>query len=211
MRKIGILLVGAFAFFSFAGVTNAQTFDTVLDWMFQNGLTIYNTEDAFRRYDPIQRGEVAKNLTKFAEIMDLSMSKSTTECQFGDIAGYDSTLEPHIVDACRYGLVKGFQGNYNPTGQVTEAEMITIIVRALLGFQNENNNPRWLEYYEAAQWLGLLDGEGVWDLDTPATRWKVGTWLYRAAQIDTDSIEEEGSDELKAILTEIFGEEFWEE
>lgn len=209
MKKLVTLWVIALCVATAA--VSAQSFSTVLDRMYTKGLTMYQTEAEFRPNDLIQRGEVAKNLTQFAKLMNLEKSKPASECQFNDIENYDDTLEPHIIEACEYGLVKGFNGAYNPRGNVTEAEMITIIVRALLGFQNENNNPRWLEYYEAAQWLGLLDGEDVRDLDVAATRAKVGTRLYRASLVDTENLEQEGSEELKAILTEIFGEDFREE
>ena len=80
-----------------------------------------------------------------------------------------------------------------------------------MGLQDETQTPWWTAYHEMGQWLGILDGETVWDLDTPATRQTVGTWLYRAANVDTTAAQEEGTDELKAILEEIFGDDFFDE
>ena len=72
-------------------------------------------------------------------------------------------------------------------------------------------NPWWSEYHAMGEWLGILDGESVWDLDTSVTREKVGTWLYRAAFVDVEAKQDEGTEELKTILEEIFGEGFFEE
>ena len=118
---------------------------------------------------------------------------------------------PHIVAACEYGLVKGSQGNYFPNKSLTEAEALTVVIRAIMGMQDETKDPWWTEYHEVGKWLGILDNETVWDLNTNALRGKVGTWLWRATQADTDAAQQEGTDELKSVLTEIFGEEFRQE
>ena len=67
-----------------------------------------------------------------------------------------------------------------------------------------------MEYYEIGKWLNIIDNEELYDLERKITREKVGTWLYRASQVDKDQIKSEGTDELKTILEDIFGEEFWQ-
>lgn len=74
---------------------------------------------------------MSKFVTKYAEFRGLS--KNYSQCNFNDIAGYDSTLEPFIVEACEYGLLKGSGNTYNPTGNVTEAQGITVTIRSLIG------------------------------------------------------------------------------
>ena len=98
-----------------------------------------------------------------------------------------------------------------PNNLITEAEALTVTIRSLMGMQDENKTPRWSEYYAMGEWLGILDGEGVWDLDVSATRKTVGTWLYKASKVDTDAAEAEGTQELEDILTDIFGADFFEE
>jgi hypothetical protein len=115
------------------------------------------------------------------------------------------------VSACEYGLVKGSQWSYFPNNQISEAELITVAIRMLMGIQDETWTPWWSEYHSMWSWLGIIENKGVWDLDTPATRQTVGTWLYKAATVDTTAAQEEGTDELKSILEEIFGEDFFEE
>ena len=94
---------------------------------------------------------------------------------------------------------------------MTEAEALTVVIRTILGQQDESGAIRWMETYNAAKWLGLLDNETVEELDRPVTRGKIGTWLYRASQVDVEAANQEGSDQLKEILSEVFGEEFWDD
>jgi hypothetical protein len=192
-------------------VASAQNFSTVYQWMFDNGLTTMSSEAAFRPNDGVSRGEIAKFFAQFAELKGLSKTRTEADCKFNDIDGYDSTLVPHIIAACQYGLVKGSQGNYFPNKSLTEAEALTVVVRSLMGLQDETGNPRWSEYHAVGKWLGILDGETVWDLNKNALRGKVGTRLWRATQANVEDAQKEGSDELKSVLTEIFGEEFWAE
>lgn len=169
------------------------------------------SESAFRPNDGVSRWEIAKFFAQFAELQGLSKTKSVEECQFGDVAWYDSTLVPHIVSACEYGLVKWSQGNYFPNKALTEAEALTVVIRAIAGMQDETGDPWWKETHEVAKWLWIIDNESVRDLNKNALRGKVGTWLWRATQADVDAAQQEWTDELKSVLTEIFGEEFWAE
>jgi hypothetical protein len=207
MKKLLSVLILAF----FVTAVSAQNFTTVYEWMYDNWLTTMTSEEAFRPNDGVSRGEIAKFFAQFAELKGLSKTKSAEECVFNDVDGYDSTLVPHIIAACQYGLVKGSQGNYMPNKALTEAEALTVVIRALMGVQDETKNPRWSEYHEVGKWLGILDNETVWDLNTSAMRGKVGTWLWRAIKADVDAAQQEWTDELKSVLTEIFGEEFWQE
>lgn len=191
-------------------VVFGQSFSTVLDWMYTNGLTKYNEASGYRGQDFIVRGEVSKLFSNYAELQWLTHTKDASECNFNDTSTYDETLQPTILDACMYGLVKGHNGNYYPNNSMTEAEALTVIVRSILGNQDETVTPWWKEYYEIGKWLNVIDDEELYDLERKITREKVGTWLYRASQVDKDQIKSEGTDELKTILEDIFGEEFWQ-
>ena len=104
MKKI-LASVSVIAVVAMSTVVSAQSFSTVYDWMFDNGLTTMSEEN-FRPTDYITRGEISKFFTKFAEVQGLEKSKSSAECQFNDVDGYDYTLVPNIIEACEYGLVK---------------------------------------------------------------------------------------------------------
>ena len=192
-------------------LVSAQNFTTVYEWMFEKGLTTMSSEADFRPNDTVTRGEISKFFTRFAEVQSMTKVKSASECAFGDLEGYDATLVPTIIEACEYGLVKGSQWNYFPNKALTEAEALTVIVRAIMGMQDETKDPWWTEYYEVGKWLSIIDNEGVRDLNKNALRGKVGIRLWRAAQVDTNAVQQEWTDEVKDVLTEIFGEEFWNE
>lgn len=183
---------------------SAQSFSTVYDWMFTNGLTTMTSESAFRPADAVTRGEITKFFVGYAKLKNLS--KASTSCTFSDIAGYDSSLTPFITEACEYGLMKGSNGVFRPNANLTEAEAITVISRTLMGMQNENGNPRWEEYYQIGKTYGIIpSSKDVRSLDTRASRSTVGTRLYKAAQLNQNDLDDEGVKEIEQILEEIFG------
>jgi len=154
MKKSIALLCSAVLF---ASTVFGQSFNTVLDWMHTEGLTRYSQVNDFRPNDSITRGEAAKFVNQYAQLEGLT--KSFTECNFSDIAGYDSTLVPHIGEACAYGLLKGSNGRYMPNNNITEAQAITIVVRSLYGFLDETGTYWRQPYYEAGKELGIIQSE----------------------------------------------------
>lgn len=171
-----------------SSVTHAQasaSFDTVLDWMYSNGLTRYNNAADFRPNDEITRGEAAKFVAQYAQFQWLE--KTHTECSFSDIGGYDSTLTPHIQQACFYGLLKGSNGTYRPEAKITEAEALTVTMRSIYGSFNEAGSPRWIAYYNRGDDLWLITTETLRGVgETNITRAKMGRWFYQAAQLETE-------------------------
>jgi len=84
----------------------AQSSTTVVAWMFENELTKFDTQEDFGWDRQVTRWEIAKFFTKFAVLLWKEKVKTTAECQFNDIDGYDYTLVPNIIEACEYGLMK---------------------------------------------------------------------------------------------------------
>lgn len=187
---------------AFNTIVSASSFSAVLEWMYSNGLTKYNTETEYRPNDYVTRWEIAKFFVQYAKLKNLT--KVNTNCSFWDIANYDSTLQPFIIEACNYGLMKWSQWNFRPNVNLTEAEAVTVIARTLFGLQNENANPRWTEYYNIASTYNIISGRDLWSLDRKATRATVWTWLYNASLIDINSIQNESADDVEKILEEIF-------
>lgn len=48
---------------------NVSFADTVLPWMYESGLTKYNTVDSFRPAAHITRGEASKFVSKYGEVI----------------------------------------------------------------------------------------------------------------------------------------------
>ncbi len=212
MKRLLGLLTLVVSVFSFIAPTHvvAQADNTVVSWMYENGLTIFDTRESFGRDRPVTRWEIAKFFTEFAILYGKQKVRSASECQFNDIDGYDYTLVPYILQACEYGLMRWSNGSYFPNQNLTLAEWLTVIIRTIDGMQDETGNPRWRETYNTAQRLWLLDGEWVWDLDTPASRWKIGQRLYRANTAPVELLIKEWSDKVKELMIEIFGQDFWD-
>lgn len=185
-----------------------QSFNTVLDWMYWEGLTKYNQVADFRPSDSITRGEAAKFVNQYAQLEGLT--KSYTQCNFSDIAGYDYTLVPHIAEACAYGLLKGSNGTFNPNGNITEAQAITVVIRSLYWFLDETGAYRRQPYYEAGKQLGIIQSETLQGTNqVNISRQKLGTWFYIASQqiTNADVAGLDGSEDLLSILQDIFGSE----
>ena len=178
MKKILFVLVGAVVMMN--GVF-AVDFSTVLDWMYENGLTRYQTEAEFRGDDNITRGEASKFVNEYA--MLLWLEKNYDQCEFSDIAGYDSTLLPHIAEACAFGLLKGSNGAFMPENNISEAEAITVVVRTLQWFQDETGTPWYKNYYDMWKEMWMITTETLDGVATTMiTRAKLGTWFYMAAK-----------------------------
>ncbi len=205
MKKL-LAILASVALLASALPTFAQTNATTLEWLYGNGLTKYNDINEFRPNDSITRGEMSKFVTKYAEVQGLT--KNYTQCNFNDIAGYDPTLEPTIIEACEYGLLKGSGNTYNPNGNVTEAQAITVVIRSLWGFLDETGAYRRQPYYEAGRALGIITGESLlWVDSTNITRIKMGKWFYLAAAQSAQDVQGlDGEEQLRNILQDIFGD-----
>lgn len=153
--------------------------------MHSEWLTKYDNLADFRWDDTITRGEAAKFVDQFAKIQ--IMDKTYTKCDFDDLGGYDSTLTPHIKQACLYGLMKWSGGKYRPNWLITEAEAITVLMRSIYGFFEETAHPRWIAYYNRGKDLGLITDETLmWVWDVFITREKLWKRFYQAAQLNDD-------------------------
>ena len=146
--------------------------------MYDNGLTMYSSPQDFRPTDKITRGETAKFVSKYAEVIWLS--KKNNSCEFIDIDWYDATLVPHIIESCMYGLLKWSNGSFKPSNTITEAEAMTLIIRSYEWMQDETTSPWYLNYFTKAKWLWFLNDadtlESVWS--TAISRERLGTWFY---------------------------------
>ncbi len=187
LLSLSVLLLSALfgRYFINTGKQTQAATPKFLEWMHAEWLTKYNTLEEFRGDDTITRGEAAKFFAQFAKLQILD--RTYTECDFNDIEGYDSTLTPHIQQACLYWLMKWSNGEYRPNGKITEAEAITVVMRSIYGFFAETLDPRYIAYYNRGSELGLIENEtlsSVWT--TNITREKLGKRLYQTDQLNDD-------------------------
>jgi hypothetical protein len=54
---------------------------------------------------------------------------------YGDIENTDSTLVPYIKEAYEYGILRGSNGKFRPTEEISKKEFVAALMRM---FVNEN-------------------------------------------------------------------------
>lgn len=153
------------------------SFDDALSWMHDRWLTKYDSVWDFRSQDNITRWEVAKFVSTYAEVIWVWYIRET--CTFDDILWYDYTLVPHIIESCKYWLLKWSANKFYPHQNMTEAEALTLIMRSVEGMQDETAQPRYVSYYTLGKSYGLISQETIKSVgETKITREKLWTWLY---------------------------------
>ena len=178
-------------------------FDQALNWMHESGLTQYNTVDSFRPFDNLTREQAAHFFANFAETTLGMEADSSVEVNLNDLDEADHTLVDSIEAAYRMGIMRGSEGEFRPTDQVTRAEFLTVAVRALDGDRDETATPWWTEYFETARELGLTQETDVNAQDRSILRYEAGLMLSRAAGetgVDHDDDDVDLSDLLEDLL-----------
>jgi thiol-disulfide isomerase/thioredoxin len=171
--------------FAFTLTVKAESFAEVLQWMYDNGLTSYDTEIGFMPDDYLQRGQAAKFIATYGEMIGLE--ETNTNCTFDDIADYDATLVPYIQKACALGLLKGSQGKFGPEVTMTQAQAMTMIVRIREGFMDETTDPWYQNYSASAKANGIVMQNELSNTPdaTPVARGIMAKWLYRSNMLRT--------------------------
>jgi len=204
-------LVAAVSVVSLAPTTNAALndaeFTSALNWAYENGLTKFNTEDAFNPYGLITREQLAKFVASFAVTNLCLEADETASCSFSDIPA-DPSLEQYVLLACQLGLVKGSNGKFMPTNNAMKYELLTIMSRALSAAAeetapSEDMTPWYKGHFEAMKAAGITKAADVSAVTSAVTRYEALLMLYRArdeeaACADTD---------ITSLLEDLFGDD----
>lgn len=203
-------LVVAFAAVGMAPVNaalNDAEFTSALNWMYENGLTKYNTEDAFNPYATLTREQFAKFAASFAVTNVCLDVDETADCSFSDLPA-DPSLDEYVVLACQLGLVKGSNGMFYPTDAVTKAAVLTVMSRAMSAgagedAPSEDVTPWWKNHFDAMKSAGITKEADAYAVDKPVTRYEVALMLYRARMEDAEC----AGTEIDDILKDLFGDD----
>ena len=181
-------------------LTHATSLEDAILWGYDNGLTIYTTAVDFRAHDSLRRDEAAKFLVEFAKLNGNSLNTVSSSCSFNDTDKARPDLKGYLQDACRAGILKG-NGNYiMPDQKLTNAQIVTTVVRIMDGRQSEANvSHRADNYYIQAQnlWLSLTN---FWSKDSATTRENVMLLLYDAYNGGSDSWSKNINDILQQLV-----------
>ena len=187
---------------------NDPEFTTALNWAYENEMTKYNTEAGFMPYANITREQASKFVDVYA-MTNLCLSPDADmDCDFSDIPA-DESLDEYVMLSCQLGLFKGSNGKFMPTAQLTKAQLLAVLVRAIKAAAgeepvSEDATPWWSNYFTEAKALGLTKETNVNALDKPVTRYETLLMMYRARIEDQCSTT---SDDITDLLKDLFGDD----
>ncbi len=151
--------------------------------MNDNGLTNFKTIAEYRPFEILNREQAAKIITLFANIFGFGTSTSgalPNECIFKDISDADGSLMTYVETACAMGIMKWSNGYFTPKGTINKSQFIASIIRLFEGkVLDETTTPRWKNYFEKAQDLGMIGPADAVTFENPITRYEVALFLYR--------------------------------
>ena len=160
-------------------LTDSSEFMESLNWMYDNGMTSYNTTESFMPYQTITRAQVAKMLDKFATATNLTTVRNQWNCEFSDVDP-QSEFKDSITRVCQYGVMAGSSDKFSPDQVVTKAEFIAMLIRLFDWAKlDESVNPRRTEYYKRAIEIWLISAQDTVSFTDEIARYDVATYLYR--------------------------------
>ena len=160
-------------------LTDSSEFMESLNWMYDNGMTSYNTTESFMPYQTITRAQVAKMIDKFAEATDLTTIRNQWNCEFSDVDP-QSQYKDSITKVCQYWVMAGSNDKFSPDQIVTKAEFVAMLIRLFDWAKlDESVNPWWTEYYKRAIEIWLISAQDTVSFTDEIARYDVATYLYR--------------------------------
>jgi len=165
-------------------VDGMSEFEQALAWMYANGLTQYNTSENYWPERNATREEVAKMMRQFYEKLGYPTDIKNDSCDFDDSDEMDLSLIEHIQKVCEWGIFKWSEGKYMPTRQISNPEIITVLIRTFQWkMSNEDLSPRRRRYYAKAGTLWLVPENDPDSFDGSATRKDIAVYMFRLKNI----------------------------
>ena len=160
-------------------LTDSPEFMESINWMYDNGMTSYNTTESFMPYQTITRAQVAKMLDKFATATNLTTIRNFWNCEFNDV-NPQSEFKDSITKVCQYWVMAWSNDKFYPDQIVTKAEFIAMLIRLFDWAKlDESINPRRTEYYKRAIEIWLITAQDTVSFTSEIARYDVATYLYR--------------------------------
>lgn len=193
----------ALAAMTAATAFGASELEDAVAWGYDTELTSYNTVDTFMPYATLTREQGAKFFSAFATLNLCKEPDETASCDFSDLDMADETLSDYAVLACQLGLFKGSNGKFMPKAPFMKNEVVTVLMRALDGMQDESVSPWWKNYFTAAKEAGITNEVSAEGLARPIQRYEALLMMYRAKSDDCEAT----SDDLQDLLDGLFGDD----
>ncbi|MFA6256386.1 MAG: S-layer homology domain-containing protein [Candidatus Absconditabacterales bacterium] len=164
-------------------INNDPELIEAIRWMNDNGLTNFKTIPEYKPFEILNREQAAKIVSLFANIYNFNENTGgalPSSCIFKDISDADESLTTYVENVCTLGVMQGSNGYFNPKGTINKSQFIASIIRLFEGKKlDENVSPRWKNYFEKAQEIGMIGPADAVTFENPITRYEVALFLYR--------------------------------
>lgn len=163
-------------------ITGDKEYLEALDWMYSYGLSKYRTAKEYKGEDMVTREQAAKFYTQFAVNVLYKVIDMTKYCEFTDLKDADPSLRNSILTSCLLHLFHGKQNKFFPLQNISKAEALAVLIRAVDGIQDEVAQPRYIWYHKKALELKLTKQSDSKQLESPLSRYEMALLLYRASK-----------------------------
>ena len=156
--------------------------DNAITRAYTKKLTSHSNTDDFKPYQAIRRDEAAKFFVDFAKLVGkTNYTTPTQQCQFSDLNEARPDLKEAVIESCKLGIFRGNKGTFSPSGILTNAQSVAVLMRIIDGYQSESwFSHRAERYYQRANTLALLDNLPLQNKEGLAERGNVVILLYNA-------------------------------
>lgn len=161
--------------------TGANILEKAYDLAWNNGITTMDSLTTFAPDRAITRQEAAKMFVTMAEKLygkAYASFPDTCNIPYKDETIFWSHLKSFVYSACALGLMKWDKGHFNPNGNITRGQALAVIIRTVVGRQDETTNPRWKSYVDVAKESQLITFTDLKNFDGAITRAELIEWIY---------------------------------
>ena len=113
----------------FSDVAAGIWYTDAVAWAAANGIVNGTTDTTFAPGDDITRQQLVTVLYRYAESKGYDVSVSADLSGYPDAGQVQDYAQPAMAWAVAEGIVEGMDGNLNPTGDATRAQIATILMR----------------------------------------------------------------------------------
>jgi uncharacterized protein YjdB len=113
----------------FPDVESGTWYTDAVAWAAENGIVNGVSDTEFAPGDDITREQLVTVLYRYAESKGYDVSASADLSGYPDAGQVQDYAQPAMAWAVAEGIVEGVDGNLNPTGDATRAQIATILMR----------------------------------------------------------------------------------
>ena len=119
----------------FSDVAAGIWYTDAVAWAAENGIVNGTTDTTFAPGEDITREQLVTVLYRYAESKGYDVSASADLSGYPDAGQVQDYAQPAMAWAVAEGIVEGVDGNLNPAGNATRAQIATILMRFCEGIQ----------------------------------------------------------------------------